>query len=43
MINSMSLYKSAISPIEEPDKVDEYRKQIGLGSIENVLKRFKFR
>jgi hypothetical protein len=32
-----------LGPIEEPDKVDEYRKQVGLGSIENVLKRFKFR
>jgi outer membrane protein OmpA-like peptidoglycan-associated protein len=32
-----------LAPIEEPDKVDEYRNQVGLGSINNVLKRFKFK
>jgi outer membrane protein OmpA-like peptidoglycan-associated protein len=32
-----------LAPIEEPDKVDEYRQQVGLGSINNVLKRFKFK
>jgi outer membrane protein OmpA-like peptidoglycan-associated protein len=32
-----------LAPIEEPDKVDEYRKQVGLGSIENIPKRLKFK
>jgi outer membrane protein OmpA-like peptidoglycan-associated protein len=32
-----------LAPIEEPDKVDVYRKQVGLGSIENIPKRFKFK
>jgi outer membrane protein OmpA-like peptidoglycan-associated protein len=31
-----------LAPIEEPNKVDEYRKQVGLGSIENIPKQFKF-